>query len=126
MSIPNLTFVDHVGGELAAIAASLATGRSIRAEARTTTAPATFGPEVAEVLREVGAPAPLAATAFEKSAEAGSIVELGGSSIANRRASLEVKRYDGPAETAFGPATLEKLALLRIARDRIDAYLDVP
>ncbi len=126
MSITPLTFVDHVGGELAAIAASLASSRSIRAEARTTTAPATFGPEVAEVLREVGAPAPAAARAFDKSGALGPIIELGGSSIADRRASLEVKRYDGPAETDFGAATLEKLALLRIARDRIDAYLDLP
>ena len=125
MSTPTLTFVDHVGGELAVIAASLAAARSISAHAHTTVTPRAISPEAIQVLREIGAPSPGVASAFATNTVEGALVELGGHAIANARASLGVKPYDGPGTTAFGDATLERLALLRIARDRIDAYLDL-
>ncbi len=125
MSAHTLTFVDHVGGELAAIAAAVARTRSVPARAHTTVEPTAISPDAQQVLREIGAPLAEAATPFVASNVDGDLIELGGTTLANCRAHLETKRYDGPQTTAFGDASLERLALLRIARDRIEAYLDL-
>lgn len=122
MSTP-LSFVDHVGGDLAALAAAMAGARDVHAHAFTTVVPAGPSAEVAAVLAEIGAGAPVQARPFHAGDAPGTLVELGGTKLAARAASVDVRIYQGPDVTPFGPATLERLALLRLARDRIEEFL---
>lgn len=109
-----MIFVDDQGGSLAVIAAAMSTRRGVPATAGTTVTPAVRG-EVATILLEVGASAVPVST-------------LSGSDSAwiwvGRNREIDAWLYEGPETTEFGPTTLEKLALARIARDRCDRYLD--
>lgn len=108
-----LAFFDTAGGGLATLAASIARHRGLEASASTIAlAPR---PEVGAALDEIGVPT---LTASEVgSAPAGAIVIGVGGEIA-------AKLYDGPAETAFGDTSLERIALARIARDKLERWLE--
>lgn len=129
MSTP-LSFVDHVGGDLAALAAALAGARAplaegagVTAHAFTTSTPQPTSEEVTTVLAEIGLGPPVAARPFHATDAPGTLVELGGTKLEARAASIDVRIYQGPEVTPFGPAALERLALLRLARDRIEEFL---
>lgn len=111
-----IVFIDAKGGGLALLAASLARAAGLEARAVTTTAPVAR-PEIAAVLREIGAPedVPVETGAADEGAEIASLPGAG---------SLSVALYDGPERTEFGPAELERLALARIARDRLERWVD--
>jgi len=120
-----LVFVDDKGGALASLAASMAAVRGAQARAATT-APLRPFPEVADVLAEIGV-ADVVAAEHGLTAGAGSereLVVLGEAAIQGASPTLALRLYEGPAQTAFGSAELERLALARIARDRIERWLD--
>lgn len=111
-------FVDSIGGGLACLAAALATSRG-RVATAATTALRVDRPEVLAALAEVGAtPAPVE----ERAVPGVTDVWVGPAPQANAE-HVAVHLYDGPDPTTFGPAELERLALARIARDRIERWL---
>ena len=108
-----LAFFDTAGGGLATLAASIAKHRGLDASASTIAlAPRE---EVTTALAEIGVAALVANEVA--SAPAGAIVIGTGGEI-------EAKLYDGPAETPFGDASLERIALARIARDALERWLE--
>lgn len=108
-----LAFHDTAGGGLATLAASIAKHRGLDATASTTAlAPRE---EVTAALAEIGV-TPVAAS-VAASAPAGAIV-------IGPTAQIPAKLYEGPAETAFGDTSLERIALARIARDQLERWLD--
>lgn len=111
-----LFFADDQGGSLAVIAAGMANLRGQPARALTSAAVA-LAPEVEPVLREVGA-APVKVAPVAEAEGGAALVWVG------RNREIDAWLYEGPAETPFGPTTLERLAIARIARDRCDRYLD--
>ncbi len=111
-------FVDSIGGGLACLAAALATS-SGRVATAATTALRVDRPEVLAALAEVGA---TPVRVEERAAPRDADVWVGPAPAANAER-IAVHLYDGPDPTAFGPAELERLALARIARDRIERWL---
>jgi hypothetical protein len=108
-----LAFFDTAGGGLATLAASIAKHRGLEASASTIAlAPRE---EVSAALAEIGV-LPLEAREVG-AAPAGAIVVGAGGEITARL-------YDGPAETAFGDTSLERIALARIARDTLERWLE--
>jgi hypothetical protein len=108
-----LAFFDSTGGGLASLAASMATQRGLSASASTVAlAPR---PEVSAALDEIGV-ATLAASEVPTPPAGAIVVGAGGD--------ISVKLYDGPATTPFGEPSLERIALARIARDKIERWLD--
>ncbi len=108
-----LAFFDTSGGGLATLAASIAKHRGLEASA-STNALATRQ-EVSSALAEIGV-TPCEAREVG-AAPAGAIVVGAAGEIAARL-------YEGPAETPFGDASLERIALARIARDTIERWLE--
>jgi len=114
-----LVFVDDVGGGLASLAASIATSRGLSARAESSVALVAV-PEVETVLREIGVAVVSAAErARGEIASAEERVTVGAGA-----GGIDVKLYAGPATTEFGGTELERIGLARIARDRIERYLD--
>jgi hypothetical protein len=127
-----LRFVDDCGGSLAAMGALLATRAGFSATAHTTTAPTVDAELVRRALSEIGvaaaAPAVGAASLTSDDADATTVL------LAHDAASLarplpgarrlDTPFYVGPTETEFGPAELERIALLRLSRDRIEQFLE--
>lgn len=111
-----LVFVDQVGGALASLAASLASSRGLAARAASS-APLEDRPEVRQALAEIGVTSLVAAEPLAATDAAGDRVELGA-------APLGVSLYAGPDRTDFGDTRLERLALARISRDKIERWLD--
>lgn len=111
-----ITFVDGIGGGVARIGASLARARGLSARA-VSSAPITAREEVAVVLAEIGVHEVV--DAEQASATGEDVVRVG-----PLPADIESPLYQGPESTEFGPTHLERLALARIARDRIERWLD--
>ena len=111
-----IVFVDRVGGALASLAASIAASRGLAARA-VTREPLRPRSEVREALAEIGIANVVDAELALGPTEGDPEVELG-------RAPLDVSLYDGPATTAFGDTGLERIALARISRDRIERWLE--
>lgn len=123
-AIGKLTFVDDTGGALASLGVSLAMSRGVSARALTS-APARGAPEVAAVLAEIGVrPVMTAAQLGAPPPASGTLVVLGRSPIAGAAPTIDVGLYDGPPQSAFGDVDLERHAMARIARDRIERWLD--
>ena len=108
-----LAFFDTAGGGLATLAASIAKHHGQEASASTIALAPRH--EVSAVLDEIGVAALVASEVA--SAPAGAIVIGEGGVVA-------AKLYDGPADTAFGDTSLERLALARIARDSLELWLE--
>jgi hypothetical protein len=103
-------FVDSIGGGLAALAAGVARSLGHRtAVAATTSSAVAVSPEVATVLQEIGAELPPVIQAAHLTA---------------RDAVRIDPRSFSPALYA-GEGELERLAIARIARDRIERHLEV-
>lgn len=116
----NIVFVDDVGGGLAALAASIASSRGLSARAETSSALATV-PEIETVLGEIGITQVVGATAARGDAAPGGAERI---AVGAGASGIDAKLYDGPPTTAFGGTELERIGLARIARDRIERYLD--
>jgi hypothetical protein len=120
-----IAFLDFQGGGLAMMAAAVAKSMGIEAQALAHGAVRVDHALVAEVLGEVGLSVGPAPTQLLDNAAAGPLIALGsGEPGLQTRARLNVRLYDGPAETAFGPSDLEARALLRIARDTMERFLE--
>ena len=119
---PTIAFVDARGGALSALAAGVAKTLGLNATAATTSTPGALPAEIATVLEEIGASAPIAAAApwSEATREAGEMIVFLGvdppPDLAGKPA-WEIALYDGSGE-------LERLALARIARDRVERKLE--
>lgn len=111
-----LVFFDEAGGGLALLAASMAAARGLPARALTASA-RPVAPEINQVLAEIGVAC--AGSANVSPAPNGAITIGPGPNHG-----IVAKLYDGPDPTAFGPAELERHATARIARDRIERWLD--
>lgn len=109
-----LAFFDTSGGGLATLAASIAKHRGLEASASTLALASR--PEISAALQEIGVP--LVPASEVASTPAGAIVIGSDGDVA-------AKLYDGPAETAFGDASLERIALARIARDQLERWLEL-
>jgi hypothetical protein len=125
----DLRFVDACGGSLAAMGALLAGRAGVSATAHTTTTPAVDAELVRRALSEIGvdgdapivvagAPPVDAATVLLAHDAATYATLLDG---AKR---LDTPFYVGPPATDFGPADLERIALMRLSRDRIEQFLE--
>lgn len=114
-----LVFVDSKGGALASLAASLASSRRLAARAEST-APIADRPEVAAVLSEIGVTKIVAPKPRGEAGTGDTVVLVGDESKAHIKASL----YEGPDKTDFGDTALERASSARIARDRIERWLD--
>ncbi|MBK6512611.1 MAG: hypothetical protein IPG04_00485 [Polyangiaceae bacterium] len=111
-----IVFVDRVGGALASLAASIAASRGLAARA-VTREPLRQRTEVREALAEIGIASVVDAQQLAEPIVGDDEVELG-------RAPLDVSLYDGPPTTAFGDTGLERIALARISRDKIERWLE--
>lgn len=115
MSAP-LTFVDAIGGGAARIGASLAQARGLEARALSSV-PLQDRDEVATVLAEIGVQRVVEAQQGTPAGEG--VVRVGPAP-----SDIDSPLYLGPDTTQFGHTQLERLALARIARDRIERWLE--
>lgn len=107
------------------LASSIAISMGLETRALTQGAVSVNHALIAEVLGEIGVSVGPAPAQFLDEKPAGRLVLLGpGESTLQPQARLNLKLYNGPAETPFGPTSLEVRALLRIARDTIERYLE--
>lgn len=111
-----ITFLDDIGGGVASIGASLARARGLDARAFSS-APLAAREEVAVVLAEIG-------IQDVADAEQATVSGVGVVRVGPLPSDIESPLYLGPETTQFGPTHLERLALARIARDRIERWLD--
>jgi len=109
-----LSFFDTTGGGLATLAASIAKHKGLDASAATLAL--VPREEVTAALAEIGVVA-LQATEVASAPPNAIVIGTGGE--------IPAKLYDGPAETAFGDASLERIALARIARDTLERWLEL-
>jgi hypothetical protein len=124
-----MRFVDACGGSLAAMAAQLAARAGVAATAHTTSAPSVDVELVRRTLEEIGVAGETGSvSSWEGVADHDTIhlahdppslaAPLPGAEV------LDAPFYVGPPETEFGPADLERIALMRLSRDRIERFLE--
>jgi hypothetical protein len=125
----SLHFVDACGGSLAAMGALLAARAGFSATAHTTIAPDVDAGLVRRALTEIGVAAEAPAVLSGAAPADGDTVLLAhdaatmASPIPGARL-VDAPFYVGPMETEFGPAELERIALMRVSRDRIEQLLE--
>lgn len=106
------------------LASSIAISMGLETRALTQGAVSVNHALIAEVLGEIGVSVGPAPAQFLNEELAGRLVLLGPGESTQQQARLNLKLYNGPTETPFGPTSLEARALLRIARDTIERYLE--
>ena len=115
-----LVFTDGAGGALASLAAALARAAGNDAVAEDAS-PRPLPPEIARALAEVGVTDVAAATSPAPRRPGDVVVTLGrGPSF-----TIDAQLYDGPETTEFGDTSLERMGLARIARDRVERWLEL-
>lgn len=119
----NLVFLDDAGGALSALAGAIARALGQPAIATTTGSVRPLPPEIPAVLAEVGYGAPASVETYDPGAHTGRVVHLGPAAPKGGAEHWPVQLYDGPPETDFGDADLERNAWARTSRDRIEKAL---
>jgi hypothetical protein len=76
-------------------------------------------PEIARVLSEIGVSDVVSLD--EVAPEAAVEITVGSEPASD----IVARLFDGPAQTEFGPTDLERLALARISRDRVERWLEL-